>query len=318
VPRVVELSCGPDQGGVRLDVFLAGAAAGLTRSAAQRLIAGGAVTVAGKTARPSTRLRGGEVVAVGIPDPVEGDDEARPESIPLEIVYEDRDLAVINKARGMVVHPAAGHRGGTLVNALLARWPDIAGVGPSGRPGIVHRLDRDTSGLMVVARTAAAYEDLARQVKDRQVERQYLALVRGAPPAAGAVDAPLGRHPRDRKRMAVVAGGRPARTHFTVLERLGGASLVRARLETGRTHQIRVHMAHIGCPVLGDPVYGRRRADPPEVAGLLRGQALHAERIAFSHPADGRRLEFQAPPPADFTAALDALRAKKGGDGGAG
>lgn len=291
--------------GMRLDVALAAdAALGLSRSRIQALIAAGAVTVDGvAVTRSGLRLRGGETIAVEVPP--DRPAEAFAEDIPLDVVYEDADIIVINKPRGLVVHPAAGHSSGTLVNALLKHCPDLAGIGGVLRPGIVHRLDRDTTGLLVAAKTQRAHEALARAIKARAVRREYLAIVWGVPDAPqGRIEAPIGRHPVDRKRMAVVEGGRPAVSHFTVLESFGRASLLRCALETGRTHQIRVHLAFIGHPVIGDPVYGGRR-DPCGMAG----QALHAALLAFDHPVDGRPLRFEVPPPEDFRQLLARLRA---------
>ncbi len=310
--------------GERLDRFLAGLPdLGLTRARVQRLIERQLVLVEGRPARAAQRVRPGERVEVVVPPPQPL--EARPEEIPLDVVYEDADLLVINKPRGLVVHPAPGHPGGTLVNALLARCPGLRAAGWSTpaqgadgtwgeviRPGIVHRLDKDTTGLLVVAKTPEAHLSLSRQLKERQVRREYLALVRGQPPDEGTVDAPIGRHPVHRQRMAVVAGGRPARTHYRVLERFpppggegrrSGYALLAVRLETGRTHQIRVHLAHAGHPVAGDPVYGGRRGELG-----LEGQALHAARLAFVHPRTGEPVEFSAPPPPDLAAALATLR----------
>ncbi|MCL6450581.1 MAG: RluA family pseudouridine synthase [Acetobacteraceae bacterium] len=302
-----------EQAGERLDRFLAQSSLGLSRSRVQQLIDAGAVLVDGRPARPSQRVQAGQPVAVEVPDPAPA--RAEPEPLPLDVVYEDADLLVVNKPRGLVVHPAAGHARGTLVNALLARCPDLAGVGGVLRPGIVHRLDRDTTGLMVVAKNQAAMDGLARQIKARQVRRTYLALVWGCPePPSGRVEAPIARNPRDRKRMAVVAGGRPAATEYEVVERLGPCSLLRLRPETGRTHQLRVHLAHIGHPVVGDPVYGPRRA--PRLG--LGGQALHAAVLGFSHPRTGEAVEFDCPLPEDMARALEALRGGEapGGPGG--
>lgn len=309
--------------GERLDRFLSSRPElGLTRSHVQRLIERDLVRVDGRPARASRRLRGGERVEVVRPDPEPV--SARPEPIPLNVVYEDADLLVVNKPRGLVVHPAPGHAGGTLVNALLARCPDLEAINDALRPGIVHRLDKDTTGLLVVAKTPAAHLALARQLRERRVRREYLALVRGQPPDEGTVDAPIGRHPVHRKRMAVVAGGRPAVTHYRVLERFpdpggaagrgprGGYALLLVRLETGRTHQIRVHLAHAGHPVAGDPVYGGGRRGRPGELGL-EGQALHAARLAFVHPRTGVPVAFEAPPPADLAAALARLRARASG-----
>lgn len=291
--------------GVRLDVALAGdATLALSRSRIQALIAAGAVAVDGVTVkRPGFRLRGGEAIVVEVPP--DRPAEAVAQDIPLAVVYEDADLIVINKPRGLVVHPAAGHSSGTLVNALLKHCPDLAGIGGVLRPGIVHRLDRDTTGLLVVAKTQRAHDALTRAIKARAVHRGYLAIVWGVPDAVqGRIEAPIGRHPVDRKRMAVVEGGRPAVTHFAVLESFGRAALLRCALETGRTHQIRVHLAFIGHPVIGDPVYSGRR----DSCGMA-GQALHAAMLAFAHPVDGRPLRFEVPPPEDFRQLLARLRA---------
>ncbi|QIA26865.1 RluA family pseudouridine synthase [Thermaerobacter sp. PB12/4term] len=293
--------------GERLDVFLAEQdGLDLTRSAIQRLIRSHRVWVNGRTARPSRRLEPGEEVVIELPEPAPSG--VVPEALPLDVVYEDPDVVVLNKPRGWVVHPAPGHPQGTLANALLARYPEMEGVGGPGRPGIVHRLDRDTTGLLVVARSPLAYRELVRQIKERRVHREYLALVRGWPEVReGTVEAPIGRHPADRTRMTVLTtGGRPARTHFAVVEQVGRYTLLRCWLDTGRTHQIRVHLAFIGLPVAGDPVYGGRRAQG-ELG--LKGQALHATRLAFAHPRDGRPMDFTVPPPADFLAALERARA---------
>lgn len=301
--REVEVPVPPEADGLRLDRFLAERAElGLSRSRLQQLIRERRVLVDGRPARPAEAVRGGSRVWVQVPPPEPM--AAAPEPIPLDVVYEDPDLLVIHKPRGMVVHPAPGHRSGTLVNALLAHCRDLAGVGGALRPGLVHRLDRDTTGLLVVAKTEPAYRHLAGQLKRREMERRYLALVHGVPPAEGTVDAPIGRDPRRRIRMAVVPDGRPARTHFRVLEAFGDRyALVEARLETGRTHQIRVHLAAIGHPVVGDPLYGGR----DRTLGLA-GQALHAYRLAFTHPRTGERMTFEVPPPADMAAALERLR----------
>lgn len=291
--------------GWRLDVALAAdATLALSRSRVQALIAAGAVTVDGvPVTKSGLKLRGGEQIVIEVPP--DRPAEAIAEDLPLAVVYEDADLIVINKPRGLVVHPAAGHSSGTLVNALLSHCPDLAGIGGVLRPGIVHRLDRGTTGLLVVAKTQRAHEALTRAIKARAIHREYLAIVWGVPDAAqGRIEAPIGRHPVDRKRMAVVEDGRPAVTHFAVLESFSRAALLRCVLETGRTHQIRVHMAFIGHPIIGDPVYGGRR-DPCGMGG----QALHAAALAFAHPVDGRPLRFEVPPPEDFQQLLARLRA---------
>jgi 23S rRNA pseudouridine1911/1915/1917 synthase len=250
--------------------------------------------------------------------PVLGD---RPEAIGLDIVFEDADLLVIDKPAGLVVHPGAGNRAGTLLNALLHHDPGLARV---PRAGIVHRLDKDTSGLLVVARSLPAHTALVRMLAARDVHRRYAAIVNGVPVAGGAVDAPLDRHPSDRLRRAVREGGRPAVTHYRVREKFRAHALLQCELESGRTHQIRVHMAHAGWPLVGDPLYGRGlklpRGATPRLADALRGfrrQALHAERLGFAHPATGEALAFDAEPPRDFLDLLDALRedAAAPGDG---
>ncbi len=267
------------------------------------------MTVDGRSARPSQRLRGGEHIALDLPPPVPAGLVA--EDIPLDVVYEDAKLLVVNKPRGLVVHPAPGNPTGTLVNALLAHCPDLPGIGDAIRPGIVHRLDKDTTGLLVVAKDDPTMAGLSRQIAQHEVERCYLALVHGAPPAAFVVDAPLGRDPIRRQRIAVrPEDGRPARTHVRVLEAFARHALVEARLETGRTHQIRVHLQFAGFPVVADPVYGRRGTD----ALGLGGQALHAGRLTFVHPATGKVLTCEAPAPPDFLAALDLLRASDRAD----
>jgi 23S rRNA pseudouridine1911/1915/1917 synthase len=289
--------------GERLDVFLARQASDLSRSRVQKLIADGRATVDGRAAKANRRVQPGEAVALTVPDPAPVAVAA--EAIPLDVVYEDADVVVVNKPRGMVVHPAAGNWQGTLVNALLARCGDLSGVGGEVRPGIVHRLDKDTSGVMVAAKNDRAHASLARQIKDRTAGRRYLALVHGSVQAAeGLIDAPIGRHRADRKKMAVDAGhGRQARTRFTVMERFAGYTLVACRLETGRTHQIRVHMAYIGHPVVGDPKYGPKNPPFP-----IAGQALHAYELTFRHPASGAEMVFTAPLPADMEEILAKLR----------
>jgi len=302
--ETITLYSAPDDAGDRLDRFVARAVAGLSRSYAQQLIAEGRVTVNGRIARASHLLRGGERILVTVPPPQPATLE--PEAIPLKIVYEDADIVVVDKPAGMVVHPAPGHVGGTLANALLARYPEMQ-VNGGIRPGIVHRLDQDTSGLLVVARNDRAMQALTEQQRARTMLKLYLAVVEGHFKAPeGTIDAPIGRHPADRLRMTVTPGGRPARTHYRVLEEIGNYSLLEVRLETGRTHQIRVHMLHRNKPVLGDPTYGGRRPRP--TFGLTR-QFLHAHRLGFSHPADGTWREFVSPPPPDLEAALERLRA---------
>lgn len=304
-----ELIVSPLEAGRRLDAFLAGQVAGLSRTQAQKLILEGAVLVnEALCCDKNHRLQQDDRIAVTVPAPAPAPYPLKPEPLPLEIVYEDRDLLVVNKARGMVVHPAPGHSGGTLVNALLYHCRDLSGIGGVIRPGIVHRLDKDTTGLLVVAKNDCSHRALAGQLKSRQLRREYLALVYGrVEPAAGRIQAPIGRHPRRRQSMAVVPGGREAVTRFRALAYLDGYTLLQVNLETGRTHQVRVHLAFLGHPVVGDPLYGPgcRPGLPPE---LCRGQALHARRIAFIHPRSGLPLQFAAPLPPDFRRGLRLLR----------
>jgi 23S rRNA pseudouridine1911/1915/1917 synthase len=294
---------------VRLDKFLVEQVPELSRSAAQRLIVGGRVTVDGEPVKSSHKIRTGEEVVVLLP--AEESSEPVPELIPLDIVYEDQALLVVNKPAGMVVHPAPGHPGGTLVNAVLAYCPELA-ASDDDRPGIVHRLDRDTSGLILVAKSEKARRALQRQFKERQVHKAYLALLDGhLQPAWGRVEAPVGRDPHHRQRMTVLAGGREAVTEYHVLEQFahrvgpaaGDYTLVEAEPVTGRTHQIRVHFASIGHPVVGDEVYGRRKSRLP-----VPRQFLHARRLGFKHPSTGQRLELEVPLPEELAAVVDLLR----------
>ena len=298
-----ELTAATEHAGVRLDAFLSADGA-LTRSQAARLIAEGRVRVNGKPAAKSARLSGGETVTVDVPQLRET--ALPPQDIPLDVVYEDDDVIVVNKPTGLVVHPAPGHPDGTLVNALLHHCGDsLSGIGGEKRPGIVHRIDRDTSGLIIAAKNDAAHLALSAQLKDHSLSRTYECLVTGnMKQDSGTVDAPIGRHPTDRKKMAVVAGGRSAVTHWRVLERFPGFTYVECRLETGRTHQIRVHMAYIGHPILGDTVYGNKRAVPG-----LQGQCLHAVGLRFRHPRTGGLVELTCPLPEEFEARLRKLRA---------
>jgi 23S rRNA pseudouridine1911/1915/1917 synthase len=315
-----------EEAGGRLDRVLAARLPAFSRSRLKALILAGQVTIAARTIRdPAAEVKSGDIVAVALPPP----EEAKPagERIPLNIVHEDDALIVIDKPAGLVVHPAAGHAKGTLVNALIAHCgASLSGIGGVRRPGIVHRLDKDTSGLMVVAKTDAAHRALSRQFAEKMegpLERGYLAFVWGVPPKPqGTVDAPLDRHPHARDKRAVRAGGRHAVTHWQVLERFGDpegrpvASLLACTLETGRTHQIRVHLAHIGHPILGDETYAAgfktkaNRLSPQARAALdaLGRQALHAHRLAFAHPGTGRRMEFQSPLPPDLARLRAALR----------
>ena len=292
-----------DRDGERLDVFIARLLPQFTRSRIRRLIDGGLVTLDGRRpAKAGVKLEAGQRVELAEPPPEPA--ELEPEAIPLRIVYEDDDLLVVDKPAGLAVHPSPGHSRHTLVNAILAHCPQLSSIGGEGRPGIVHRLDKDTSGLIIVAKHDAAHLSLARELKERRVEKTYLALVEGRPePPEGVIDAPIGRHPRHRKRMAVVEGGREARTRYRVVREVDGRSLVELAPEHGRTHQIRVHLAAIGHPVVGDPLYGRRGGRPSS----LRRQFLHAQRLAFRHPRTGERLELEAPLPEDLRKALAEL-----------
>ncbi|MDH7600861.1 MAG: RluA family pseudouridine synthase [Armatimonadota bacterium] len=307
----------------RLDVYLANRLGDLSRSTVQKLIEKGSVLVNGRTVRSSYKVQSGDRISVYVPDAEPS--HLAPEQIPLEIVYEDRDLIVVNKPRGMTVHPAPGSAHGTLVNAVLAHCEQLSGVGGEERPGIVHRLDKDTSGLLVIAKTDAAHHDLQRQIQSRTAERRYLALVWGEPSFNKAVvDAPIGRHPTDRQRMAVIKNtdrytAREAVTHLAVRKRFRGFTLLEAKLDTGRTHQIRVHCSFIGYPVVGDSVYGAKDRKPPadytkqeqiELAGLidaLNGQALHAYQLCFDHPATGERMCFEVPPPREMAVLIEWL-----------
>ena len=275
----------------------------MTRSQAARLIESGEVAVHGKTAGKSYKLAGGADIAVTLPEPEPV--EAVPQDIPLDVVYEDADVIVVNKPSGMVVHPAPGHPDGTLVNALLYHCAGtLSGVGGALRPGIVHRIDRDTSGLIIAAKNDAAHQYLSAQLADHTLARTYECIVVGKlREDRGTVDAPIARHPTDRKRMAVVAGGREAVTHWEVIARYPGYTHVRCRLETGRTHQIRVHMAYIGHPILGDTVYGAKK----EVPGLT-GQCLHAVGLRFLHPRTHEVVELFCPLPEEFTRMLQKIR----------
>ena len=287
----------------RLDAFLASSLDGLTRSQATRLIESGEVAVNGRAVSKSYKLAGGEDIAVTLPEPEPV--EAVPQDIPLDVVYEDADVIVVNKPSGMVVHPAPGHPDGTLVNALLYHCAGtLSGIGGALRPGIVHRIDRDTSGLIIAAKNDAAHQCLSAQLADHTLARTYECIVVGKlREDRGTVDAPIARHPTDRKRMAVVAGGREAVTHWEVIARYPGYTHVRCRLETGRTHQIRVHMAYIGHPILGDTVYGAKK----EVPGLT-GQCLHAVGLRFLHPRTHEVVELSCPLPEEFTRMLQKIR----------
>ncbi len=292
------LSLAADGSGDRLDVFISRSAEGLSRSLVQKLIDDGQVLVNGEPARPSRRVKAGDAIVVDVPPP-QPSPELVPEAVPLAVLYEDRDLLVVNKPAGVTVYPAPGHPRHTLMNAVLAHCPEIAAIESSVRPGVVHRLDRDTSGAMVVARNKRAQLHLISQFKGRRMLKKYLVLVRGHPlPEEGAIEAPIGRHPRDRKRMAIVEGGRPSRTLYRVLRRFQGYSLVEATLLTGRTHQIRVHFAHRRWPVVGDSVYG-------VTVDWLGRQFVHSWKLGFRLPGSGQYLELEAPLPADLAEALE-------------
>ncbi|MBK5928758.1 RluA family pseudouridine synthase [Rhodobaculum claviforme] len=330
--RTLTVTLGPDAP-ARLDRALAAAVpdeAGLSRSQIARLIAAGHVARGDSALRTaSARVTPGEVLTLTLPDPAPLETEAQ--AIPLRVVYEDAALIVVDKPAGMVVHPAAGSPDGTLVNALLAHCAGtLSGIGGALRPGIVHRLDKDTSGLLVAAKTDRAHQGLAAQFEARTVRRHYLAVCHGVPDPASArlrgvagvtweggevlvIRAPLGRHRTDRQRQAVIEGGRPAVTRVRVLETFDGAALVECRLETGRTHQIRVHLAHAGHALVGDPVYGGRRRLPARAPGAAAAagftrQALHAASLGFTHPETGAAMDFAAPPPDDLFQLVAALR----------
>lgn len=308
-PQQYDFEIPREWAGERLDKALARLLPAYSRSRLQEWLRAGQIRVDSRVPRPRDKLRGGEHVVACIEPEPEYAVVAQP--ITLDILYADDALVVVNKPAGLVMHPGAGNPDGTLQNALLHYDPALAAV---PRAGIVHRLDKDTSGLLVVARSLAAHKHLVAELAERRVEREYEALVCGVLTAGGRVDAPIGRHPVDRKRMDVRAGARPAVTHYRVIRRLRAHTHVRLKLESGRTHQIRVHMRHIRHPLLGDPVYGRRLAIPAgaheTLADALRGfnrQALHARRLALRHPADGRKMEWQAPLPADMAGLLALL-----------
>lgn len=298
-----ELTIPDDCAGLRLDQALARLFPEHSRSRLQAWMKDGRVVVEGAQADAKSKVRGGEQLSIEVPALPQEQAEAA-EDIPLRVLAEDDAILVIDKPAGLVVHPGSGNWQGTLLNALLHHAPQLAAV---PRAGIVHRLDKDTSGLLVVAKTLTAQTDLIRQLQARTVSRRYLALAHGVVGGSGVVDAPIGRHPVQRTRMAVVGGGREAVTHYTVRERLPGCTLLECRLETGRTHQIRVHMAHLGHPLVGDPVYGPRRCADALLAAFPR-QALHAWRLGLIHPLSGAEMSWEAPLPADFARLLDVLR----------
>lgn len=313
-----EVALRPEDAGRRIDAVLAERWPDLSRSRLRHLIKSGSITVNGEVAKPSRLARPGDRVVAAVPPRDTG--TLAPEAMPLEVVYEDDALLVVNKPAGLVVHPGAGRRTGTLAAGLLHRLPGLAGVGGPDRPGIVHRLDQGTSGLLLVAKTETVRRRLAAALARREIHRDYLAFVWGEPrPREGRIEAPLGRDPRDRRRMAVVARGRPAATRYRVIESAGWASLLECSLETGRTHQIRVHLRQIGHPLLGDETYGggaKRALNAPVAARRLAGEAtggllrpaLHAFRLAFSHPVSGDSIALESPLPADLLRLLARLR----------
>ena len=291
--------------GERLDVFLTEQNQDFSRSHVQKLIADGKVMVNGQQRKANFKLTAGDEITLEIPEAVEA--EILPEDIPLDILYEDKDIIVINKARGMVVHPAAGVFSGTLVNALMHHCTDLSGINGELRPGIVHRLDKDTSGVMVAAKSDKAHLSLAQQIKDKTAHRIYQAIVYGnIKEEAGIIKGDIGRHPVDRKKMAIVQDGKSAVTHFKVLERFGEYTLVECALETGRTHQIRVHMTHIGHPLVGDPKYGTNGKRKDNFS--IQGQALHSMSLELDHPVTGERMTFNTELPEDMQKILRYLR----------
>ena len=308
MPTQIELQV--EETAERLDAYLSAHILELSRSRIQKLIEQQQVQVNGEicTSKKVT-VQQGDRLQITIPDaqPL----ELQPESIPLEILFEDEHFLILNKSVGLVVHPAPGHANGTLVNALLAHCGTLAGIGGVQRPGIVHRLDKDTSGALAIAKTDQAHQNLQLQFQAKTARRSYLAVVYGAPPESGTVDQPIGRHRIDRKKMAItpeIAGGRRAVTHWHVKERFGNYTLVNFDLETGRTHQIRVHAAHLGHPIVGDIVYGAGRS----IGVNLRGQALHAWRLQVQHPISGETIEVIAPPPHSFTTLVEVLKRRSG------
>jgi len=305
------LSVPADAAGRRLDAWLAETRPALSRARWKQLIEQDRVRVDDLTCKPRLLLAGGETVVFEIPDPAPA--LPQPEALPLTFLYQDEDLAVLNKAAGMVTHPAPGHYTGTLVNALLYHCGDLTGIGGDMRPGIVHRLDKDTSGAMVIVKNEQAMQGLARQFRAHNIRKEYLAIVRGTPaPAVGTIETPIGRSSSNRQKMTVMSErGRHAVTHYTLVESFGDAALMRIRIETGRTHQIRVHMTHLGHPLLGDRLYGQARSGSS--LPLPERQMLHAESLAFTHPRTGKALEFIAPMPEDMRALIRELRIRKDG-----
>ncbi|WP_036807014.1 RluA family pseudouridine synthase [Planococcus glaciei] len=292
-----------EMAGVRIDKAVSSIDEDWSRSQIANWVKDGAVKVNGETVKPNYKVRLDDIIIVSPPLLEELD--VVPEDLDLEITYEDADVLVVNKPRGMVVHPAPGHANGTLVNGLMFHCNDLSGINGVARPGIVHRIDKDTSGLLMVAKNDMAHTSLVDQLVKKTVTRKYVALVHGhIPHDKGTIEAPIGRDSKDRQKMAVIDKGKHAVTHFRVLERFGNFTLVECRLETGRTHQIRVHMKYIGFPLVGDPKYG------PKKTMDIGGQALHAEVIGFDHPRTGEYLEFSAEPPAEFAELLESLREK--------
>lgn len=295
----IDLQLGEQSG--RIDKVLSQELADYSRSQIQQWLKDERVMVNGTTVKANYKVKAGDQVTIAVPEPTVL--ELTPENIPLEIVYEDEDVAVVNKPQGMVVHPSAGHPNGTLVNALLFHMQDLSSINDVIRPGIVHRIDKDTSGLLMIAKNDFAHESLAKQLKEKTSLRKYVALVHGViPHEKGVIDAPIGRSKTDRKMQAVIEEGKPAVTHFQVLERFSDFTLVELQLETGRTHQIRVHMKYIGYPLAGDPVYGPKKTLPG------KGQFLHAQVLGFEHPRTGEFLTFTAPLPEVFQKTLEKLR----------
>jgi 23S rRNA pseudouridine1911/1915/1917 synthase len=307
--RLREVTVEPEQDGLRLDNFLTALMPDLSRSQIQRLIRDGHVSGPVKTVRASTTVHGGQLYTIDVPEPAAAIPE--PEELPLRILHEDADLVVLDKPAGMVVHPAAGHDRGTLVNALLHHIKDLSGIGGELRPGIVHRLDRGTSGLMVVAKNDRAHQELSRQFRDREIDKEYIALVWGVVQAGRRIDAAIGRDPNDRQKMSTRARrAREAVTRVTFARHLKGVSLLKVAIATGRTHQIRVHLSAIGHPIVGDPVYGGvHRRVPGNLRAVMRLERpfLHSARLAFTHPSDGKRIQCESPLPDDLQSVLDEI-----------
>jgi 23S rRNA pseudouridine1911/1915/1917 synthase len=313
--RLREVTVEPEQDGLRLDNFLTALMPDLSRSQIQRLIRDGHVSGPVKTVRASTTVHGGQLYTIDVPEPAAATPE--PEELPLRILHEDADLVVLDKPAGMVVHPAAGHDRGTLVNALLHHIKDLSGIGGELRPGIVHRLDRGTSGLMVVAKNDRAHQELSRQFRDREIDKEYIALVWGVVQAGRRIDAAIGRDPNDRQKMSTRARrAREAVTRVTFARHLKGVSLLKVAIATGRTHQIRVHLSAIGHPIVGDPVYGGvHRRVPGNLRAVMRLERpfLHSARLAFTHPSDGKRIQCESPLPDDLQSVLDEIVAHEHG-----